>query len=334
MKKVLIPILAIAALVCTHELQAQATKAIPAAGATVGGNAVTYNLPQTVISANITIQHETIKRGPYARYAQKYLGAVAPLSDKEIYTILGATLSYASEADPTAVYVLDSPDKTQFDLYYPTPEGFLAHDGQSAPRFAPGMCPQAGQFVLPEGFEGVQVDKMSASEPALEEAAAQVARTLFTLRQRRFDLVTGEAGENVYGAGMQAALDEMKRLEDEYIALFLGKRTVVQEIKTVDAIPVAGRNTMIVCRFSESGGILPDNDLSGEPVVLELTPENKAAATVVNRGGSRDSRGTVYMRMADIARCRLMLDKTVFATERIPVYQFGQTVEVPVSSLK
>jgi len=313
---------------------AQSTRAVPAApGAAVGGNAVTYSLPQTVISVSVTVQQETIKRGPYARYAQQYLGTVAHLSDKEIYTILGATMSYASEADPAAVYVLDSPEKSPFDLYYPTPEGFIAHDGQSHPRFAPGSPGHPAQVEPAAGFEGIPVDKMSLSEPALEEAAAEAARTLFTLRKRRFDLVTGEAGENVYGAGMEAALAEMKRLEDEYTALFLGKRTVRRITRTYDVVPEAGKNTLIVCRFNETGGLLPEGDLSGRPIVVNLMPENKAANTV-NRATGRDARGTIFMRIADIVRCQVMDDKTVLASERIPVYQFGQTVEVPVSSAK
>lgn len=334
MKKAIVSIFALGCLAVGGQALAQSTRSVPAAqGAAAGGNTVTYSLPQTVVSVNVTVQRETIKRGPYARYAQQYLGAVAPLSDKDIYTILGATMSYASEADPSAVYVLDSPDKTTFDLYYPTPEGFIAHDGQSTPHFALATLAPAGEFRVSARFDGVQVDKMSMGEPSLEAAAAEAARTLFTLRKRRFDLVTGEAGENVYGAGMSAALDEMKRLEDEYTALFMGKRTLTVETRTFDVVPVAGKNTLIVCRFNETGGLLPDNDLTARPVVLELTPENKAASTVANVP-AKDSRGTVFMRVADIVRCRVVDDKTVLATGRIPVYQFGQTVAVPVTSLK
>ena len=335
MKKRFVFIFFLGCLAVAGQVQAQATRALPVApGTAVGANSVTYCLPQTVVSVSVTVQHETIKRGPYARYAQRYLGAVAHLSDKEIHTVLGATMTHFSEADPSAVYVLDSPDKTLFDLYYPTPEGFLANDGISLPHFASGTSGRSAAFRAAEETVGLQVDKMTMGDPSLEEAAAEAARTLFTLRKRRFDLVTGEAGENVYGAGMQAALDEMKRLEDEYTALFLGQRTVRLETKTFDVVPVAGRNTLIVCRFSETGGLLPDSDLSGRPIVLELTPENKTASSVFNRAVGRDARGTVFMRVADIVRCRLVDDKTVLGDERIPVYQFGQTVEVPVTSLK
>ncbi|MCD8185290.1 MAG: DUF4831 family protein, partial [Rikenellaceae bacterium] len=212
MKKSVLPVLLAAFAVATAH--GQSTKSVPlASGGTVAAHAVTYSLPQTVISVTFTVERETIKKGPYARYAQKYLGAVAHLSDKEIYTITGASLSYSSEADPSAVYALDHPDKTPFDLYIQTPEGNLAQDGPMTPRFGPRTLPGREHAPRVQDFEGVQVDKLNANDPSLEEAAAQAARTLFTLRQRRFDLVTGEAGEYVYGAGLEAALQEMQRLE-------------------------------------------------------------------------------------------------------------------------
>lgn len=59
-------------------------------------------------------------------FAQKYLGVIAPLADKDIYTIKSATLCGAQEADPAEVYVLDNPDKSPVRIYDPTPEGFVA----------------------------------------------------------------------------------------------------------------------------------------------------------------------------------------------------------------
>ncbi|MDR0953998.1 MAG: DUF4831 family protein [Rikenellaceae bacterium] len=313
----------------------RATALVP--GTPVVGNAVVYRLPQTVLNVTITLRHESVKRGPYARYAQQYLGSVAPLSDKEIYSLVGATLTGTSEADPSAVYVLESPEKSLFDLYYTDAEGFIAFDG-SQPTGTVALTPETTIYPPTEGFDGVLVDKNSATASGLEEAAAEAAQALFTLRKRRFDLVTGEAGENVYGAGMEAALREMQRLEEEYIALFMGKRSVQIETRTLQVVPEKGKNTLIVCRFTEEGGLLPDSDLTGRPIVLELTPENKTealavprAATTTGRGGTQ---GTVFLRMADVVRCRLIDDKTILLTQRVPIYQFGEIAEVPVASVR
>jgi hypothetical protein len=334
MKKLLILTLLCGCMACFEPVCGQTTRALPAASGKASANAVLYTLPQTVLDIEITVRQEIIRRGPYARFAQQFLGAVAPLSDKELYTLLGAEIGYSTESDPSAVYALEAPDKTPFDLYRQTPGGAVVRDGlfddqkQTPER-------KIDRFSMDNNASGaLQVDKMDMANPSLEAAAAEAARMLFTLRKRRFDLITGEAGENVYGAGMQAALDEMRRLEDEYTALFLGQRTSRLITRTLTVIPQAGMNRVIVCRFSDEGGLLPDSDLSGRPIVLELTPENKAAAVVGGRAPGKDPRGTVFMRVADPVRCRLIDDKSVLVDRRIPVYQFGQVVDVPVTSSK
>ncbi len=152
--------------------------------------------------------------------------------------------------------------------------------------------------------------------------------------KRRFDLVSGEAGENVFGAGLSAALDELKRQEDAYIALFMGTHTTEQIVRTYEVVPEAGKTTVIVCRFSETGGLLADSDLTGRPVLLEMTPEQKVQNTVLPRPGGRESRGSVFYRVADIARCRLLDEMNVLLDERVPIYQFGEVVDIPVTSIR
>jgi hypothetical protein len=340
MKKCIL-LLAAGCLLWASGASAQSTRATAApVGGSLSGNTVLYSLPRTTLTVRVTVQKETIRRGPYARFAQKYLGVVAPLSDKELYTLSGATLSYAAEADPSAVYVLENPDKSLFDLYALSPEGFIALDpgGQqpAARRFGLSGGTPADESPAADAADvwAVPVDKLSSADPGLEEAAAQAAQTLFTLRKRRFDLVSGEAGENVFGAGLAAALDELKRQEEAYVALFMGSRSVQQIVRSYEIVPEAGKNTVIVCRFSETGGLLADSDLSGRPVLLEMTPEQKVQRTVLPRPGGRENRGSVFYRVADIARCRLLDEMNVLLDERVPVYQFGQVVDIPVTSIR
>ena len=52
---------------------------------------------------------------------------MAPLADKDIYTIVGGKIGYAQEADPNEVYTLENPDKSPMQLYTPSVEGFWRH---------------------------------------------------------------------------------------------------------------------------------------------------------------------------------------------------------------
>lgn len=351
MKKIFYLLLACATLVVVMPLSAQ-VRAYKAA--TIEGvNSVAYALPQTAIKVSVVAEKEVIRKGPYARFAQKYLGVMAPLADKELYRIAGARLTYTEEADPVEVYVMDNPEKSPLKLYTAAPEGFVATpiDGNDQvltfgqPQsdlysfYKGGVAPLSPQYNVlsyvssDTSFVKVSVDRRELIEKSAEEMAATAATTIFTLRKRRIELVTGEAGENVFGAGLQTAIAELNRLEQEYLALFLGKQYTVQEVRNFTVIPEMGKATAVVCRFSEAAGVVEAVDLSGRPIVLEFAPEGRAQRTALARRG-KDPRGTIFYRVADVVKCRLVDGKQVLMQERLPIYQFGQVVEIPVTSLK
>ena len=295
-----------------------------------------YSMPSTTLKVNIVVQKETIRRGPYARFAQKYLGAMAPLADKDIYTIKDASLGYSDsdirEADATIVAPLAGPTN---------------HFGEPVPgrefnevRFDDrGLEPVITERVVVShvasdtSFVKIAPDRTETVERSTEEMAKAAADAIFTLRKRRFELVTGEAGENVFGAGMKAALDEIARLEQEYLSLFLGKQYRQRVVEEFSVIPQAGENTVVVCRLSENGGLLPASDLSGRPITLELNPEGKTANSPWV-GQKSNAKGSIYYRIADMVNCRLTDGNREIAVERMPIYQYGVIVQMPVSAIK
>ncbi|MCD8072347.1 MAG: DUF4831 family protein [Alistipes sp.] len=247
--------------------------------------------PVTAVRVAVRVETEHVVPGPYARYAQKYLGAVPPLSPRTTSTVKGADLSVAE-------YTAGAPAESISDGVAVIPN---VYD--------------------PTDFVKFPVDRNSTAEMSAENMAREAANTIFTLRKRRFDLVTGEAGEHVYGAGLEAALKEMARIEEEYVSLFMGKRSVVTETHIFEVVPQQGKNNYVVCRFSPEEGILPQSDLGASPIVLNVTPEGIAAATV-----PADKKGAVRYRVAAWADCMLMDGTTTLAAQKLPLFQFGATV--------
>ena len=345
MKRVYIAALSLACVAATASAQVKTYKS----PVIKTSNTVAYALPQTTLKVTVVAERECVRTGPYARFAQKFLGAIAPLADKDMYRIVSARIGYTEEADPAAVYVLENPDKSPAQLYRSTPEGFVALplDGTDPARdaFAPN-APRPGRPMPGDkitvishidsdtSFLKVPIDKNSTLQKSIESQAADAANTIFTLRKRRMELVTGEAGENVFGEGLKAALKEIDRLEQEYLALFLGKQYREKIVKEYEITPEKDKNNPIVCRFSETAGLLPASDLSGRPIVMEMTAENKTENSPLARRTSKDPRGMVSYRIADIVNCKLVDGKTEIAQQRVPIYQFGITVEIPVTSLK
>lgn len=52
-------------------------------------------------------------------------------------------------------------------------------------------------------------------------------------------------------------------------------------------VPDAEGRTFVVCRFRDDRGLLPADDLSGEPVVLECRPQGVAVTAIHPSGNGR-----------------------------------------------
>ncbi len=128
---------------------------------------------QTTLCVDITVERQEIITGPYARYAQKYLGVAAPLTDKVIYKVTSTKLFDTSDIPHSKEFTAEA----AFDIAAPT-----------------HMNPA-------NGFPRLTVDKTSAAAVSLEESARLAAEKIFEIRKSRFDLITGEVGENVFGGG-------------------------------------------------------------------------------------------------------------------------------------
>ena len=202
---------------------------------------------ETVLAADITVRCEKIVCGPYARYAQKFLGLRAPLTDKTVYTVADAAIALM----PGERYV-------------------------TAGELPASTCRVESYEAQGADFARLQTDRLDMTETDLQTAARNAAAAIFSLRKHRLDLISGEAGENVFGAGLPVALERLDRLEQEYLELFLGRRVVTTETRRFRVTPAEGKLQQIVCRFSPDAGLLPANDLTGDIVLLQYEPQGMA----------------------------------------------------------
>lgn len=293
-----------------------------------------YSLPRTVIEVKVVQEREVIIRGPYARYAAQYLGvAGAPMSDRETYKILGATLSWTTEPDPSQIYAIDEKSGSMakvFNWIVPAAKATvaIAADRDFAGAQLAGRMPftDMGTSTVVENGDNMAIDRASAVEKSPEQMAADAASMIFKLRKRRVELVCGEQGENVFGAGLSAALKKIARLEKEYVSLFLGKRYVQRTEHLFNVVPEAGKNRLVAFRFSPTKGVAGVSDLSASPINMEFSPISALAAPTTKRSAAR----AVQYRVPQIEAVTITDGTTVLASDNIPVFQRGVMVEAPV----
>lgn len=271
-------------------------------GAFEGAEGVAVSDPRTTLAVDVTVECDRTLAGPYARYAQKYLGVRAPLTDKSAWNVCSASVVLLDEA---ALYEQGGPAAPTHEV--------------------------ASYSVSDDEFARIQPDKMSMTMPTLEDAARDAANAVFSLRRHRLELITGEAGENVFGEGLQAALDEIARLEQGYLELFLGKHVVTTETRRYVVYPQSDKKQYIVCRFSTVEGLLPESDLSGDMVLLQIDPSGKGAQAI--EAGPREQ-NYVMCRTADLATCTVICAGRECARTVLPIYEFGRAIRVALPRRK
>lgn len=263
---------------------------------------IVLSQPRTILSVDVTVACDRIIAGPYARYAQKFLGVRAPLTDKTVWSVEGGSVALLDAA-------------AALDAAAP------ASSSSRTVRYAEAE----------EEFARLQADKNAMTVLPLEDAAREAAERIFSLRRHRIELITGEAGENVFGEGLNAALAEIARLEQSYLELFLGKRIVSTRTRRYIVCPQADKRQYVVCRFSASEGLLPESDLSGDMVLLQIEPSGNVPTDLA--AGPKET-NVVACRVADPSVCTLIVGGREFARAVLPIFEFGRTIDVALPRRK
>lgn len=229
-----------------------------------GGEAVITEAEPIVVNVTLRVATEQFKPGVYARYAQKYLGKRATLSEYSSIELLDGRLALGL-AEVTAPKVEQEP------------------------------------YTLP-----LPLNRISATVQTTEEQAAATAAMIFSLRKHRLDLITGEAGENVFGAGLKAALDEIARMEKECLDMFYGSKTTTEQTHTFNITILPDKKEYLVCRFSDKDGVVEADDLSGKPIVVKFeTAPNKEYAELKPLG-PKDKVSAEYI-IVPQSKCSLII---------------------------
>ena len=246
------------------------------------GNVVVSEATTTLV-VDLTVECEEFEAGVYARYAQKYFGKRASLVSRMSYALVGGDVA-----------VLDAPS------YYAAPANIVT------------------ESVVTAG-DKVMVDRLAADELTQEEAAKRAAERIFELRAARQDILLGEYGDGVYGAGLEAALREIERLENEYLKLFYGTRTITTTTHRYTMPVSADMPNNVIARFNSEEGLLAKDNVAGDIVMVSVIPSEMSYP-------ASNPKGTVAYRYANNANVVVSFAQEVLARRVLPIFEFGETV--------
>jgi len=319
---------------------------------------VAYNLPRTTLTLEVTLERNCTFSGPYARYAEKYLGITVPTEDAVTHRITAMHMSASVEADPAAAYTLSkkAAKKAADDFLALTSLGMVSSTGETdfpdAVSWHFQVASGEGDFsgkgvsfnlesrstvLYPAAEDGSRYNSISVQQKmtvakTLEERAREAAERIAELRDNRLDILTGNTDANFSGEALGEAVRALEALEAEYLTLFTGYSTTESQTLTFDLIPGGGkgRSVQVAFRLSDEEGLLPAEDLSGQLYMLEIIPETDGI-----EDDAEDPRFKgEYLRYRVPAVCRIRITDGVrtYLQTRMPVCQKGKTALLTIKT--
>ena len=317
---------------------------------------LTYSLPSTTISLDVEAVQEKFYAGPYARYAEKYLGIKARQTDETTFQITQIRMVPLLEADQSRRYTVNvkkgTIDATFLKLSasglvsfsdanfgdesvwrFPTrTQGDFSDKGVSS-NLTSEATTLYRNSKTESAYSRVAVQQSMVVEKSLEQKAAETAEMILKLRQQRLQIVTGDTDATYSGEAMGAAIEEITRLEKEYMTLFIGYSDFQQQQMRFDVIPQPGLESQmyVAFRLSDTAGLVPADNLSGKPIVMEIVPQAFAEPQVSADILANAKEVEVYYRIPAICTVKLMDGANLLLQSRMPVYQLGKESSLPVN---
>ena len=170
-------------------------------------------------------------------------------------------------------------------------------------------------------------------EKSLEKRAAEAAALIFEIREKRLQIVTGDTDATYSGEAMGAAVAELTRLEKEYLLLFTGYSEYRTQKMTFEVIPQKDRGSQmyVAFRISDSEGLLPADNLSGRPVVMEIVPQEIPPVPVDKKTAKGSKALSLAYRIPAPCSVKLLDGMDVVMQTRMLVYQLGRESTLPVN---
>ena len=330
---------------------------------TVTDGTLVYALPMSLFTITAEFERTIEKPGPYAKFAGDMLGLKDIIySERESWKIKTITVELNEEIDPSEYYVIESNTLVQTNALALKKAGLILDlnpekygDGKRIIDGSRGLERQlaftdmgANEYYITRSdtaYRLVKLDTTFIRIPylverkktlTLEQLAERAAKTLLELREGRHLILTGEA--NVYPQS-NAGLDEINKIEKEYIALFAGKTATETRIARYIFIPQR-ENTgkpNVLFRFSESMGPSDSGSNAGIPVTIETEPAGKTKdITYITKPQMKEGETTktydkLFYRPPEVVTLRIKYGNETIYESRKLVYQLGEVLQLPAN---
>lgn len=306
----------------------QATKVLTAEKSNEYG--LVYSLPTTALEIEVTASHTVGKKGPFYPYAQKSVGATKGVAeDYEKWEITDVKVRPYGVPDSETQYIMQLRPGALASITVDANGMLLAINKEVAsPATETTQQPAAAEKTKwPSGNEYLQfVDEDFVASKSAAKQAQLLAESLMEVRESKLALTRGTADAMpADGKQMELMLASLGEQEAALNAAFTGTVTTEQVTRKFTYVPES-EGKHILFRMSDFAGFVDADDLSGDPVYLQLQAVNQAVMPVDAKGEPKKlPKNAVIYNIPGSAQVNIStLSKKLYEKE-IQMSQFGMT---------
>lgn len=322
-------------------------------GNPVSSQSFIYALPQTCIAVTIEVTKTTIKKGPYAEYAEKYLKLIdAPQKDAHSFAVTSIKIQPQAEADPAQYFAITYktfPENLEH-LFAVSKNGIILdfsntwkevafnnlRDASSNDMTDPLILKKTINEKVDTIYNTVMKDSVMQRIPVFkkqkeakteEEIIEETANQLIKTRRHKIKILRGEYDFHPDGAALRVMVDELTKYEESLLALFAGTRTVEKQHYVYTFVPQNDALSKDLCYFNPQKGLLNEKSSGSTAVSIQVTKGQDNSKVMAPDKG----KNTLYLRVPLMSDITVKLDDKLVLTSRVPLYQFGAVTSMPLN---
>lgn len=292
--------------------------------------ALVYTLPKTSVNVVVEAERSLRKPGDFYRYSRKYLSIDPVMEQSEEWTLKSVKIYSGAVAD----------DANRWQMQFKSGSApFVMVDVNNAPvsiNFADVEEPEAVEIPVAVEARPTILETPAARQAMTEEMlqstssakrAELAAAKIYELRQNRNDIIAGQAESMPSdGAAMKLALEQIGNQEDALTAMFTGTEQISTDVEIFTVVPTGAENleNLIIGRLSATEGIVPSDDLSGEPIYLKLKVVSRGTLPKNEKGEVKKfPKGGVAYNIPGTIEATVVYGTKTYASATFNVSQLG-----------
>lgn len=335
---------------------------------------VFYYLPKTTLVIDVEISKTNYIPGPYAAYAEQFLGYSGIQQKSSLYEMRNIVVTDIAEPDENQLYYVET-EKKFSSLFEMEENGLLRNVNIASSNEEKLEQKQEKDLQKNEGVEkqkilnlinirekldtvyqrqimedSVVVEKRSINrilvKNSLEQSAREAAQKISEIRNSKYALISFNEDIAFESGTLNTMLKELNDLENEYFKLFLGyteTEKITHRLYYKPDINNVGFQPLF--KFNSSTGINDSLKMMMETVYIVQTV-NKTTQGInyfninnkklYNKKG-KDSHvedGGLAYRIPETATFKIVWNNKTLATANVKVAQFGTVLRLPKYDLK